>query len=206
MGGKERETIYSSNMSAGNSGNRTESVRVMSPIGILGVSVSGRGVLRVCLPDEASSAAPAAETSLGPLLSQAVDEIQSYLEGQLQRFTIPLDLRGTPFQLEVWRALLRIPYGGIVTYGQVASLIGNPRASRAVGQAVGRNPLPLLVPCHRVVAAGSLGGFGGGLWLKRWLLGLERMGETPRQAELMKGYLQVLRGHPLGFFEDARGR
>jgi len=86
---------------------------------------------------------------------------------------VPLRLRGTRFQLAVWGALQEIPYGQAVTYGELAELVGRPRAARAVGRAVGTNPLPILVPCHRVVAAGGLGGYGPGPSWKERLLALE---------------------------------
>jgi methylated-DNA-[protein]-cysteine S-methyltransferase len=106
--------------------------------------------------------------------SRARREIQSYLEGQLREFTVPVELEGTPFQRAVWNELLRIPYGGTRTYGQIAVALGKPRAARAVGTACGANPVPLIVPCHRVIGGnGSLVGFGGGVAVKQQLLALE---------------------------------
>jgi len=105
----------------------------------------------------------------------ALDAIHAYLRGELRAFSIPLDLRGTPFQRSVWGALREIPYGETVAYSQIASDLGKPRALRAVGQAVGANPVPIVIPCHRVVGKdGRLVGFGGGLPLKERLLYLER--------------------------------
>ena len=104
-----------------------------------------------------------------------LDEIHAYLQGQLREFTIPVDLRGTDFQQAVWNAIAAIPYGETMTYGEIAASIGRPKATRAVGQATGANPVPLVIPCHRVVGtSGSLTGFGGGLPLKERLLGLEQ--------------------------------
>ncbi|MGY4706247.1 methylated-DNA--[protein]-cysteine S-methyltransferase [Candidatus Bipolaricaulota sp. J31] len=101
-------------------------------------------------------------------------ELNEYLEGERRSFTLPLVLRGTPFQLRVWGALLSIPYGMTVTYGEVAARIGSPRAVRAVGRAVGANPIPILVPCHRVLPKhGGLGNFGPGPQWKERLLRLE---------------------------------
>jgi O-6-methylguanine DNA methyltransferase len=109
-----------------------------------------------------------------PLQDQALAELLEYLGGGRERFTVPLDLRGTGFQLEVWQALRRIPYGQTTSYSRLAASIGRPRSSRAVGQATHRNPVPIIVPCHRLIGAdGSLTGFGGGLDLKRTLLTLE---------------------------------
>jgi O-6-methylguanine DNA methyltransferase len=101
--------------------------------------------------------------------------MREYLRGARQRFDLPLDLRGTPFQLSVWHAVAGIPYGTLRTYGELAREIGHVSATRAVGQAVGANPTALIVPCHRVVgASGSLVGYAGGLPLKERLLALER--------------------------------
>ncbi len=104
----------------------------------------------------------------------AVDQLAGYFAGERRRFDLALDPVGTPFQLEVWTALQTIPYGETVTYGEIADRLGRPRAQRAVGAANGRNPLPIVIPCHRVVGAdGSLTGFGGGIPIKRRLLALE---------------------------------
>jgi O-6-methylguanine DNA methyltransferase len=104
-------------------------------------------------------------------LASAVDRLKQYAAGETGQPNYPLDLRGTPFQLQVWSALQEIPSGSVATYGEIAARIGNPRGARAVGQACGRNSVVLFVPCHRVVATqGRLGGFGSGLELKRALL------------------------------------
>jgi len=101
-------------------------------------------------------------------------QIEAYLARERLRFDLALAPRGTPFQLDVWEALRRIPWGETVSYGELARRIGKPRAVRAVGRANGANPIPIVVPCHRVVGAdGSLTGFGGGLEAKRLLLALE---------------------------------
>ncbi len=108
-------------------------------------------------------------------LSSYVKELAQYLAGVRSEFDLPLDIEGTPFQLQTWRALSEIPYGETRTYGQVARTIGRPQAARAVGGACNKNPVMLFVPCHRVVGSnGSLVGFGGGLALKRALLKLEQ--------------------------------
>jgi len=104
----------------------------------------------------------------------ALDELDAYFSGQLREFKCDLDLKGTSFQKRVWEALREIPYGQTRSYGEIAKTIGNPKAVRAVGRANGTNPVPIIVPCHRVIQAdGSLGGFGGGLDLKKSLLELE---------------------------------
>ena len=109
-----------------------------------------------------------------PAASQAVRQLRAYFAGQLRRFDLPLDMQGTTFQLRVWRELERIPYGETRSYSQIAAAIGAPRAVRAVGAANGANPIPIVVPCHRVIgASGKLVGYGGGLPLKKRLLELE---------------------------------
>jgi methylated-DNA-[protein]-cysteine S-methyltransferase len=109
--------------------------------------------------------------------ASVLDQLHEYLRGERREFSIDLDLRGTPFQRRVWGALVGIPYGQTVAYAEIAERIGNARALRAVGQAVGANPVPIVVPCHRVVGKdGHLVGFGGGLPLKERLLYLERGG------------------------------
>ena len=110
-----------------------------------------------------------------PFLRKVAKEIEEYLSGKRKKFDIPLKLRGTDFQLSVWHALLTIPYGETRSYRDIAEQVGNARACRAVGMANNRNPIAIIVPCHRVIGAdGSLIGFGGGLKLKQQLLELEQ--------------------------------
>jgi O-6-methylguanine DNA methyltransferase len=114
------------------------------------------------------------------------DELAEYFVGGRREFTVPLDLHGTEFDRRVWQQLLRIPYGKLRTYGEVARALRKPTATRAVGQAAGRNPLPILVPCHRVIGrGGSLVGFAGGIDTKARLLRLEghTLGDSPRLEE-----------------------
>ncbi len=109
-----------------------------------------------------------------PLLTRTARELEEYLDGRRQHFTIPLHLRGTPFQRAVWQALLAIPWGQTRAYSEIAAAVGRPRGARAVGMAVHNNPVAVIVPCHRVIGRdGSLVGFGGGLPLKERLLRLE---------------------------------
>lgn len=109
-----------------------------------------------------------------PLLCRAAEELAEYFAGTRREFTVPLRPHGTPFQQKVWAALRTIPYGRTVSYKHIAAQLGNPAATRAVGGANGKNPIPILIPCHRVIAAdGSLGGYSLGLDLKRRLLALE---------------------------------
>ncbi len=106
-------------------------------------------------------------------LRRAAAQLDEYFAGARTSFDLPFGLCGTPFQVEVWRALAGIDYGTTITYGELAGRVGRPTAYRAVGQANGANPLPIFFPCHRVVASGGLGGYGGGLDVKRRLLALE---------------------------------
>jgi len=113
------------------------------------------------------------------VMRETIRQLRLYFVGDLQTFDLPLELIGTEFQKEVWSALRTIPYGETRSYTQIAQQIGSPRAVRAVGAANGRNPIPIIVPCHRVIgASGNLVGFGGGLEWKRMLLGLESNSST----------------------------
>jgi methylated-DNA-[protein]-cysteine S-methyltransferase len=115
------------------------------------------------------------EKSETPLIKKAAKQFDEYFKKNRQNFDLPLVLRGTDFQLKVWKALQKIPYGQTRSYGELAAMIGNPKACRAVGMANNRNPITIIVPCHRVIGHdGSLTGYGGGLELKQKLLDLEK--------------------------------
>ncbi len=141
---------------------------VETPIGRLLLSADeGR------LSDVAFDASRVCRSDAAPF-AEAEAQLHAYFAGELERFELPLAPRGTAFQRSVWEALRQIPYGGTTTYSELAASIGRPSACRAVGAANGRNPLPVIVPCHRVVgAAGALTGYGGGLERKRVLLAFE---------------------------------
>ncbi|MEW5724881.1 MAG: methylated-DNA--[protein]-cysteine S-methyltransferase [Thermodesulfobacteriota bacterium] len=112
-----------------------------------------------------------------PSVVDSQRQLEDYLKGRLKQFNVPLDLRGTDFQLEVWGRLRNIPFGRTTTYGRIARDLGRPAAARAVGAACGANPVPIVIPCHRVLGAdGSLTGFGGGTRWKEWLLEHEGAG------------------------------
>jgi len=119
--------------------------------------------------------APGSDTVRAPeWVAGYLQELNAYFGGHRELFTMPLDLRGTKFQLAVWQALLAIPYGQVCSYGDIAAAVQRPRAVRAVGRANGANPVPIVVPCHRVIGKdGTLTGYGGGLPLKEWLLAIE---------------------------------
>ncbi|MBN1176733.1 MAG: methylated-DNA--[protein]-cysteine S-methyltransferase [Dehalococcoidales bacterium] len=150
--------------------------------GYVGLLASDAGLLRVTLPQKSEREA---KKQLGKILEPAVPSPQSfqdlierlrlYFKGNRVEFKDRLDFSGaTPFQREVWESARKIPYGETRSYGWLAGKIGKPQAARAVGQALGRNPFPVIVPCHRVLAAdGGLGGFSGGIEMKRYLLSLE---------------------------------
>jgi methylated-DNA-[protein]-cysteine S-methyltransferase len=109
-----------------------------------------------------------------PYLGDPIRQLELYFQGRLKQFALKLAPQGTPFHLDVLRALQEVPYGETISYGELAQRIGRPKASRAVGAANARNPLPIVIPCHRVIGSnGSLVGFGGGLEIKRKLLDLE---------------------------------
>jgi methylated-DNA-[protein]-cysteine S-methyltransferase len=115
----------------------------------------------------------------GPELKAAVAQVDEYFRGERKQFSLTLCLEGTDFQKKAWRELMRIPYGKTATYAEVAAAIGRPEAARAVGQANHRNPISIIVPCHRVIGSGGrLVGYGGGLWRKEWLLARERRNEA----------------------------
>ena len=118
-----------------------------------------------------------------PLLMEAARQLQAYFDGQLREFQLPLDVQGTDFQKRVWGQVAAIPYGETRSYLQISTALGSPRAVRAVGAANGANPVPIVVPCHRVIGAkGSLVGYGGGLGMKKRLLELE--GAIAQRLEL----------------------
>lgn len=155
-----------------------------SPWGWMGISESDKGIDGIALPKRSkrmveaslrvgSSEPWAIETT--PRLAAAKQQLKEYLEGQRRAFDLPLDLsRGTVFQRRVWRTLLNVPYAKLRSYQWVAARVGGRSYARAVGNAVGANPLPIVVPCHRIVAQdATLGGFSGGLPTKRKLLTLE---------------------------------
>ena len=146
-----------------------------SPVGRLTVAISASGLAMIDLRGSAPRPALHSEWLESPQATRsAIAELQEYFAGQRRQFTLPLDLRGTDFQLRCWRALLQIPYGETRTYAELARTVGSPKAFRAVGAANHDNPIPIVVPCHRVIASdGSLCGFGGGLEMKRALLELE---------------------------------
>lgn len=157
-------------------------VRTSSPVGPLFLAASTKGLVRVEF--EARMQKLNRDTiqprESRPALAPYLRELKEYFAGERREFSFPLDLRGTEFQLACWHALLEIPYGETRSYRDIAQAIGHPRACRAVGMSNNRNPVAIVVPCHRVIASsGSLCGYGGGLDIKRKLLDLEQGSVRP---------------------------
>jgi O-6-methylguanine DNA methyltransferase len=154
-----------------------------TPLGSFGAVFTPRGLACLTFPADSQEGLEAWVRARAPksrVIQNELDledlsaQLTAYFEGTLQQFSLPLDLRGTPFQLDVWHALLEIPYGEVRSYGDIARAIGRPRAVRAVGMANHDNPIPIIVPCHRVIGSNrALTGYGGGLDLKERLLQLE---------------------------------
>jgi methylated-DNA-[protein]-cysteine S-methyltransferase len=149
-----------------------------SPVGKLKLVASHKGLVAILWENENPRRVRLNEMALDekhPILLKAEKQLSEYFAGKRKEFAIALDARGTPFQKSVWEALLAIPFGETRSYGQLAKQLGNARASRAVGAANGKNPVSIIVPCHRVIgASGKLTGFAGGLPTKEHLLNLEK--------------------------------
>lgn len=142
-------------------------------LGLLGIADDGEAITEVFFAHDKPP--DGAQHKESKLIKQAALQLTEYLQGQRREFDLPLRLLGTDMQQEVWGALLTIPYGQTRSYKQIAQQIMRPRAYRAVGMANNRNPIAIIVPCHRVIGAdGSLVGYGGGLHIKRHLLKMER--------------------------------
>ncbi|MBU1309037.1 MAG: methylated-DNA--[protein]-cysteine S-methyltransferase [Gammaproteobacteria bacterium] len=136
-----------------------------SPLGAIKISASPLGISEILFSDTPGQNAPS------PLTEQAAQQLQAYFNGSLRQFNLPLAACGTSFQQQVWQALSALPFGTTCSYADIAGRIGNNKAVRAVGAANGRNPIAIVVPCHRVIGAnGTLTGYAGGLDKKAWLL------------------------------------
>jgi len=143
-------------------------------IGKIRIAEDGNAITEIVLLPSNDSV-PNTNRKETALIRKAYEELSEYLRGIRKKFSVPLNPRGTAFQRKVWSALQTIPYGETRSYGQIAAQVGNPKACRAVGMANNRNPIMIIIPCHRVIGAdGSLIGYGGGLDLKEYLLNLER--------------------------------
>lgn len=159
---------------------------IASPIGAIWAAATEGGILQIDFPRPVSAFLSSikrrvdAEVVEDSERFEALREmLEAYFEGERVAFGLAFDLRGTEFQKAVWRSIYRIPYGRLSSYGRLAAAVGRPKAARAVGNAVGANPLAIVIPCHRVIRSdGSIGGFGARPELKRYLLGIE--GVLPR--------------------------
>jgi len=142
----------------------------LSPMGWLEIRAGEHGIVSLSFRD-----AEVAATNTSPFLNACTKELDAYFKGSLKTFGVPLDLKGTEFQLNVWTELLKIPFGETVSYLHIAEALGDPGSTRAVGNANGKNPVAIIVPCHRVIGSqGSLVGYSGGMDKKKWLLEFER--------------------------------
>jgi O-6-methylguanine DNA methyltransferase len=168
-----------------------------TPLGVMWAALTDKGLVQFNLPCSK-------DTFMGRLsvhvkgeyihdpdkFNELATMLDGYFEGKTEKFEIPLDLRGTPFQKRVWKAIASVPYGSLTSYSQLAVKAGSPRAVRAAGSATGANPIGLIVPCHRVIRSdGGLGGFGGGLPLKRKLLEIEGVLDKEKTKKQLKSLL-----------------
>ena len=155
-----------------------------SPVGKLALVASDQALVAILWENDDPKRVrldESTENLYHPVLVRSEGELKEYFAGRRSEFSIPLDLRGTSFQKQVWEALLGIPFGETRAYGQLAAQLGNPKATRAIGAANGRNPISVIVPCHRVIgSSGALTGFGGGLHAKAHLLRLEERSEQQK--------------------------
>lgn len=150
--------------------------QIESPVGPLLLAADDAGLREILFVNGRTPARPGPSWKKDKApLQETIRQLRAYFSGQLEDFELPLAPQGTPFQLKVWQRLCEIKYGQTISYGELARRIGNPNASRAVGLANGSNPIPIVIPCHRVIGSnGKLTGYGGGLPIKEKLLALER--------------------------------
>jgi methylated-DNA-[protein]-cysteine S-methyltransferase len=143
-----------------------------TPVGRLVLESDGDVLIGIWLPTGTARALGDGNDA-PPVLKDTATQLEEYFAGERTEFDVAMELDGTAFQREVWAELSRIPYGETISYGELARRVGRPKGSRAVGQANGKNPIPIIVPCHRVLAGNGIGGYGGGLPMKRALLAVE---------------------------------
>lgn len=150
-------------------------VKFSCAVGILHLFATHKALVLIDFaPPPKSVCAKPTAAKTNPVIKKTIVQLKEYFAGRRKKFDLPLSMIGTPFQVRVWNELCKIPYGETISYGEEARRLGQKKAYRAVGTANGRNPLPIVVPCHRVIATGgALGGYGGGLAVKRKLLNLE---------------------------------
>jgi methylated-DNA-[protein]-cysteine S-methyltransferase len=152
----------------------TTTVPMDTPVGRLVLEGDGDVLIGVWLPNHPQQdGLDAAFDGATPVLKETTRQLEEYFAGERRTFDVPMELDGTAFQRAVWAELSRIPYAETISYGELARRVGRPKGPRAVGQANGANPIPIIVPCHRVLASNGIGGYGGGLPVKRALLAVE---------------------------------
>jgi methylated-DNA-[protein]-cysteine S-methyltransferase len=155
--------------------NPVSTAHLESPAGWIRIEGNGAGLSGLVFCEKPSEPLPAEG-----ILLECAAELGEYFSGKLKTFTVPVAPEGSAFQLKVWAELIKIPYGHVVTYRDLAVRLGGPTYTRIVGQANGRNPVSIIIPCHRVIGMnGALTGYAGGLWRKRFLLDLEQKGLRP---------------------------
>lgn len=157
-----------------------EILTINTPICPISVTIHEDKLQELCLSPKNRNSTPSPPTSISPLALETTCQLEAYFSGRLQVFHLPFHLNGTAFQEKIWNALTEIPYGSTCSYADLAEITGTPKGFRAVGNANGKNPLPILIPCHRVISKnGSLGGYSGGLHWKQFLLSLESGSHSP---------------------------
>lgn len=153
---------------------KTATTFYKTPIGIAKITGSQNGIKSIFVVEENEVSNDLLNADIPPFLKECVTQLKEYFNGKRTQFTIKIDPKGTPFQLKVWEELLKIDYGKTTTYLSQSNALGNAKALRAVAAANGKNPLWIIVPCHRVIGSdGSLTGYAGGIWRKKWLLAHE---------------------------------
>jgi methylated-DNA-[protein]-cysteine S-methyltransferase len=154
-----------------------ETLNYRSPIGTIRITLSDRGISSLVFTDKESRK----RSEPGLFSAEYIRQLDAYFNGQLKQFKIPPDLQGSEFQLKVWDELRKIPYGQTISYMDLAKRLGKPKSIRAAAHAIAKNPVSIIIPCHRVIGSdGSLIGYAGGLWRKKWLLELEMQGRQQR--------------------------
>jgi methylated-DNA-[protein]-cysteine S-methyltransferase len=146
-----------------------EKITLNTPLGLCVVEADELGITKISVTDETAQLNNI--TIVNPFLIEAEKQLKAYFDGNLQIFNLTINPKGTDFQKKVWQALLKVPYGKTASYQEITNSLGDPKAIRAVANANGKNPLWIVVPCHRIIGSdGSLTGYAGGLWRKKWLL------------------------------------
>ena len=151
-----------------------QSYRYNSPLGQVSIDSNGEAIVAVKFEKVDLGIPDPEKKPDDPLTKECLDQLNAYFDGRLRDFSLPLQPHGTDFQLKVWQLLRQIPFGRTISYRDLAKQTGDIKTIRAVGTANGRNPIPVIIPCHRVIGTdGSLVGYSGGMWRKKWLLSFE---------------------------------